>query len=127
MIFNWRHFLSLAVRMLRSHTPSETEIRTAVGRAYYAAYLECCDLAKSRGLKFSGSKPSHEQVWQFFRSGGSATRPWGQAASKHVGDIGVALRAMRTQADYYLAPPTSTADAQRAVAMSQEILRRLPA
>ncbi|HTW14799.1 MAG TPA: hypothetical protein VMF51_06695 [Nocardioides sp.] len=125
MMFAWSHFLSLAAKLLNSANVTDSEIRTSVGRAYYAAYCSTRDKAVALGLSYSGKKPSHEQVWQFMRSGGLASNTSDHAACKHVGDLGVALRAMRTQADYFLANPPTEADAQKAVAMSTELLKRL--
>jgi len=122
--FAWSHFLSLAVRLLKG-TPQESEERTAIGRSYYAAYCATRDYAIAKGMAYSGSKPAHEQVWQFMRAGGGATSAWNKAAAKHVGDFGVSLRALRTQADYFLHHPPTNADARRAVALSQEVMTRL--
>src|SRR5689334_22658286 len=114
-MFAWSHFLSLAAKLLKTANASDSGVGTAIGRAYYAAYGSTRDKAISRGLQYSGKKPSHEQVWQFMRAGGLAVDPWDRAAYKHVGDLGFALRAMRTQADYFLASQPPEAEAQKAV------------
>lgn len=124
MSFAWSHFLSLARRLLRA-SPQESEERTAIGRAYYAAYCSTRDHAVAKGMQYSGSKPAHEQVWQFMRAGGNEATDWDQAAAKHVGDTGVTIRALRTHADYFLAHSPRPGDARRAVALAEEVLKRL--
>lgn len=129
MTFSWSHYLSLAGRLAKSAT-QESERRTAIGRAYYAAYCTARDFSVSRGLKYNGSKPSHEQVWQFFRNAPSSLSDHERRAYKRIGDDGLALREQRTVADYKPfqgSPPVTIDDAtvRKALALSKGMLDRL--
>lgn len=128
MTFSWSHFLSLAGRLANSAT-QESERRAAIGRAYYAAYCTARDFAVTRGLQYSGNKPSHEQVWQFFRNAPSSLSGQERRAYKHIGDNGLALREQRTLADYkpFQGPPVTIDDAtvRKALSLSRGMLERL--
>lgn len=124
-MFRWAHFLSLASRLAQAQPKRESEARTAIGRAYYAAYGETREHAVRCGLSFSKAKPSHEQVWQFMRSGGGQKTIYRAASSKHIGDQGIALRALRVQADYYPQSAPSEDEVRRAIGLSKEIIDRL--
>jgi hypothetical protein len=122
--FKWRMLLGLAVRLLAA-VPEERERRSAINRAYYAALGEAREYSVAHGLNMQRRRPSHDQVWQFLRSGAGYSQRWEQAAAKAIGDTGVELRALRVQADYFLAGSPSEADAKRAVALATLIIKRL--
>src|SRR5216683_299943 len=111
MTFQWRLLLQVAARLL-APSPGERENRSAINRAYYAAYGEAREYSTTHGLTWRGNRPSHEQAWQ-------------GAAAKAIGDLGVDLRTLRTQADYFSASPPSEVDARRAIALAELIVRRL--
>lgn len=122
--FNWRLLLRIAVGMLRV-PPEEAEVRTAVNRAYYAALGEAREFALRKGLVINQRRPSHDQIWQFLRSGGSETLLHRRAALKAIGDDGVTLRALRVQADYKLNQPPTESEARTASQIAERIVRRL--
>ena len=124
MNFQWRLLLHVAVRLLAS-VPEEREIRSAINRAYYAALGEAREYSLVHGLIMRRGRPSHDQVWQFLRNGATYSQTWEEAAAKAIGDIGVVLRTLRVQADYFLANPPSEADARLAVELANLIIKRL--
>jgi hypothetical protein len=73
--FKWQLLLQVATNLLAS-SPEEREYRSAINRAYYAAYGEARDYSETHGLVFNGKRPSHEQVWQFLRSGATYSQSW---------------------------------------------------
>jgi hypothetical protein len=124
MIFQWKALLHVAVNLLIS-TPAERENRSAINRAYYAALGEAREYSVTHGLTMRRGRPSHDQIWQFLRSGATYSQTWEQAAAKAIGDAGIALRTLRVQADYFLTSPPSEADARQAVQSANSIIKRL--
>lgn len=124
MIFQWRLLLHVAVNLLAS-APAERENRSAINRAYYAAFGEAREYSLAHGLTMRRGRPSHDQVWQFLRNGASYSQTWEEAVAKTIGDIGIVLRTLRVQADYFLTSPPSEADARRAVELANIIIKRL--
>jgi hypothetical protein len=123
--FRWRMLLLVAARLLQDATPEERARRSAINRAYYAAYGEAREYSISHGLHMHARGQSHDQVWQFLRRGAGYSQRWEQAATKAIGDYGVELRTMRVQADYNLPSPPSERDAQRAVRLADHIINRI--
>jgi hypothetical protein len=122
--FQWRLLLHVAAGLLVP-SPTERENRSAINRAYYAALGEAREYSLTHGLTMRRNRPSHDQVWQFLRNGANYSRTWEGAAAKAIGDLGVVLRTLRVQADYFLASPPSEADARRAVQLANLIIKRL--
>lgn len=123
-MFKWRFLLRVAAVLLNA-ADQESECRSAINRAYYAAYGEARAFCEARGMILKKNRSSHEQVWQYLRSGETSDTVYGRAACKAIGDQGIFLRSQRVAADYFgnAAPPKS--EAERAVATSREIIRRL--
>lgn len=124
MRFSWRFLLRIAVTLLTTN-PEEAERRTAINRAYYAALGEAREFAISHGLVMNRRRPSHDQIWQFLRNGGSGIAVHRRAAMKAIGDDGVTLRAMRVQADYKLDQAPTEGEARQASQIADRIVRRL--
>jgi hypothetical protein len=124
MPFYWRLLLGVAVRLLLG-AAGESEHRTAINRAYYAALGEARQYAERHGLVIKKWQSAHEQVWQHIRGGIPGLALWHRAALKSLGDEGIALRALRVQADYHLNPAPTAQDAQQAVGMSKRIINGL--
>lgn len=76
-------------------------------------------------MQFKRGRSSHEQVWQYLRNGQSGTSVHRRAATKAIGDLGIFLRAQRVSADYFAESAPSRQDAERALATSNEIIKRL--
>ncbi|MDP9792440.1 uncharacterized protein (UPF0332 family) [Catenuloplanes nepalensis] len=123
-MFTWRLLLRIAFRMLNS-TQAEPEHRSAINRAYYAALGEAREYAKMHGLSMVSQRSSHEQVWQYLRAGKSSSHIGHRAAAKAIGDMGITLRSLRVQADYFINQPPTEEDAKRSVSMAEQIIRRI--
>jgi hypothetical protein len=124
MKFQWRLLLQVAIGLLAS-TPQERENRSAINRAYYAALGEAREYSLAHGLTMRRGRPSHDQIWQFLRNGATYSQTWEEGAAKAIGDIGVTLRTMRVQADYFLPNPPSETDARQAIVLANTLIRRL--
>ncbi|MFD5825869.1 hypothetical protein [Lentzea sp. NPDC060358] len=124
MTFAWRLLLQVAVTLI-SGSNDEAASRSSINRSYYAALGEAREFSIKNGLVMNKKKASHEQVWQYLRGGGSENLAYRRAAFKAIGDIGVALRAMRVQADYKLGSPPSHSDAQQAASLARRLVQRI--
>lgn len=123
MSFNWSDFLALADALNRSPNspgPIEASLRSAVSRAYYAAYCSTRNFADTRGeIALSGKPSDHQLVISHFRSSTDSVR-------KRIGNDLRRLRHRRNMADYddnfagRLQPL-----AQSSVAIAQNILNAL--
>lgn len=114
MAFDWSDFLSLA-EMLRS-SKGDAERRTAVSRAYYAAFH-----AARRYMK-----ANHPEV-ELPREGEAHARVWTEV-EKHdqkAGADGFRLRKQRNWADYDLASRNWANEANSAVLQAGALIRRL--
>jgi uncharacterized protein (UPF0332 family) len=123
--FEWRMLLTVAVRLLAPPAAEERERRSAINRAYYAAYGEAREYSLTHGLNVGSGGQSHDRVWQFLRRGAGYSQIWERAASKAIGDMGVELRTLRVQADYFRTGSPSEADARRAVSLANLIIKRI--
>ena len=114
MSFQWRDFLELAVELVE--TDRESGRRSAISRAYYAAYhAGRRRWAQDQGLPTT-RRIEHAPLGEYFR------RSPGGAA---LGEKGGRLLELRRGADYDAAPACSARDAQRALALARELLGEL--
>ncbi len=98
--FDWRHFLHLAKKLDghvdREEPSPESVDRTAVGRAYYAAYNASAEYVRSQEPHlFSGRKPKHAEISGWFQTRGGADK-----TLKKIGDNLARLYTERYSADY---------------------------
>ena len=82
--------MALAERLLAG-SADEADRRTAISRAYYAAYHAAAAFVRARGLLVSGQ--THTKVWQALVTDASPDRT-------DVGVRGAQLKWVREQADY---------------------------
>lgn len=94
MIFQWQDYLELAKRLVNEDSPNEASLRSAVSRAYYAAFnIAAQVLMLKHELVLAGLGEDHTRVINHFL-GSTDTK-------RH--DIGVLLRHLRddrNKADY---------------------------
>jgi len=118
---NWIDYIALSRSLvLRGFEASE---RSAVSRAYYAAF----NLSR-RWLELNAmpidNRGAHERVWRAFSNAApasAATRPkW-----ERIGALGHALRLLRNQADYADEVPGLRREALAAVDTAEQIVRLL--
>jgi len=123
MSFDWSDLLALAEALVRdpnSPGPEEASLRSAISRAYYAAFCSARNFARAKdGLVVSKGPRAHGQVIGHFK----ATR---DRSRRKIGTDLDRLRVNRNKADYddvLVRKPTSLA--QSSVAMAQNVLNTL--
>jgi hypothetical protein len=94
-VFAWDEFLTLA-SVLEQSKGDEACQRTAISRAYYAAYHVVTTIVVTEKAILSGH-PKH-QIWNQLQDVGRARR---YSAIQDLGDWGRDLRVIRQSADYY--------------------------
>lgn len=123
MSFDWADYLKLAEALTRdpiSPGPEEASLRTAISRAYYAAFRSASNLAASRGeIIPTGSPGDHGLVINHFQQ---ATDP----ARQKIGASLSRLRSNRNRADYDDVFPGRLAETARSsVVLARNILTAL--
>jgi hypothetical protein len=117
--FAWRHLFGLAEE-LAQQADDESRLRTAINRAYYAAYCTAAEylLANTPGLDRTAL--THDTVWHTFRDPSNRDR-W------TIFDDGMNLKHHRIDADYWRPMQTHRPDSvlRDALHRSARILRLL--
>jgi uncharacterized protein (UPF0332 family) len=111
-------FLPLANRLATS--PSEAEWRTAIGRAYYAAFHVARQLLEELGFRVPKADRAH--AYLSMRLNNCGDTPMQQAAA----DLH-SLRSLRNQADYDLQRPIRQTVALAQTQIVQQIIQTLTA
>ncbi len=122
MSFNWEEYLLLANKLLESRgifAPAEACTRTAISRAYYAAFISARDLAaRRRKIILNIRKSVHRQVRNFFE----------ESNDKDYVMIGALLKSLarkRNMADYDSVMTDSGKEAEGSVRLATDILALL--
>ena len=121
MSFHWDHYLDLATELAGKpqKTPSteEARLRSAVSRAYYAAFCRARnELRDQRGV-VDAEKRTHKQIWKRFETGNEKDR--------QIATDGDRLRRDRNAADYDDVIENLSSVANSALELSAGILDRL--
>lgn len=92
MSFDWSTYLELADELaMRSEESCQ---RSAISRAYYAAFCSAREKLEDEGkLSRTGGGQDHIRVWNSFQTSGEKTR-------RRIGQFGNSLKRMRGKADY---------------------------
>ena len=118
-MFNWEDFLALAERLVRE-VDNESSQRTAISRAYYAAYHAAAVYVRTQGLLPTGH--THRNVWAVLAASSNAEL----AEAGRRGDL---LRQLRILADYRSRFPGDIGNQARTAAVRArdviDTLRRL--
>jgi uncharacterized protein (UPF0332 family) len=101
MSFSWQEFVDLAI--LLASDPDEAHQRTAINRAYYAAYHAASAHVRTHDLCPPGQYLSHSLVWRLIRGADDSN-------SEAIGRRGDALRKLRVMADYQNPFPRDLSD-----------------
>lgn len=88
---DWSGFLAIADEL--SERSEAAAQRTAISRAYYAAFHVAKRWLEARGQSFPSDTNVHQFVWQAFRESPSSEQ-------QDIGEDGNALRRVRNLADY---------------------------
>lgn len=120
MAFDWREFLELA-RTLQGSSgnafSTEAANRSAVSRAYYAAFCYIRNYARNTlGFKQTGSMNDHKRLQEHLRNCGD---PW-----RKIADDLRDLRLMRNRCDYDDTVPQLVNVVKTAINIAQSILHQ---
>lgn len=118
--------LSLATAL--SVAPAESHWRSAVSRAYYAAYHGCTDWHKTLPLPGSNTGPDggvHQQLINQLRNPDITTPPDKRQRSKILATQLEVLRGQRHSADYALCSNVDQVMAANACQQAQAMLAKL--
>lgn len=115
-MFEWRDLLPLAERLaVEAH--DEAAGRTAIGRAYYAAYHAAAAFVREAGLL--STRHTHWRVWTALTGDPNPERV-------RVGRLGDQLRRRRVEADYQNPFPGNLAErAGAAVGDPRDVIETL--
>lgn len=114
--FRPRKFLKLALRLIKDHNYEEPcRIRTAVGRAYYAAFLNAKQKLERLGHRFPDDGRVHTKVIDKLMERGDTG----------IGSKLDELYEKRRVADYYMDTSISKAEGTHYVGVSERIIYAL--
>lgn len=117
--FDWKEFLEIAEELIERRGDVGAE-RTAISRAYYAAYHEAAAYYVGRGERLSLTGDDHGLVWDWFLRSGA------NRASHQIGRNGLRLRQARRRADYDSSPiPDLSREASRIVTLARALQQDL--
>jgi uncharacterized protein (UPF0332 family) len=119
MTFNWTDYLQLAQQLMGQDTlvSIEAKQRTAISRAYYAAYNEARTLARQHGFRES-QFDNHRSLIEHFLS--EPLREW-----RSIGENLRRLRQQRNDADYKLRFDKLDFHARTTVALAKDLLEQI--
>jgi uncharacterized protein (UPF0332 family) len=113
---NWREFLALAGRLATEAT--EAGWRSAISRAYYAAFHVARRLLAD--LNFAVPRADRAHQYLIFRLSNC-----GEPVVEQAGRDLETLRRLRNRADYDDAPPCTQPQAVAAVRRAEDVIRQL--
>ncbi|MCI0614558.1 HEPN domain-containing protein [bacterium] len=114
MPFEWAEYLRLAEELAERQN-DEAALRSAVSRAYYAAYCKACAYLNEKNIAVPHGEGSHDRVWNSFINLPGRTHT-------SIQGNGDRLKRRRVIADYKEQEAISTQDAKSAVTTSKNIL-----
>jgi len=118
LAFDWQDYYDLAKEL--SEREEESALRTAMSRAYYAAFCNAQIKVKQRApdLVREDGQGSHEVVWRWFKRQNNRSL-------NEIGTWGLRLRDNRVSADYRADVRIDSVWVQDALDDADSILRRL--
>lgn len=122
--FDWQDFLTLADHITtHSSLPAgheEGKWRTAVSRAYYAAYHHALNKAADSDASINRNYTKHEYLIEWYKTQSRLPN------ALEVGTLLNTLKTYRVRADYRESYRINQGKAQRAILLAREIVRKLP-
>lgn len=109
--FRWSDFLGVAQR-LAGDDADEAMRRTAIGRAYYAAYCSAAEYLLQNWPRLDAGQLTHDTVWHAFADPDDRDL-W------RLFQNGTSLRAARIRADYQNPMPGKSVEAQLSDSLRQ--------
>ena len=115
-VYSPKSFLILAKKLLDDQDYNrETRIRTAIGRAYYAAFLASKAKQEKRGHAFPDDHTIHMAVIDSFQDDHLS----------HIASKLVELKDIRSDADYHMNIALSSAEGSKCLELAQNIFTML--
>jgi uncharacterized protein (UPF0332 family) len=108
----------------RTLTGNEARYRSAVNRAYYAAFSEADAYVRRHGYTRTGSA-AHDRVWNYLRHHVPDSDTQRAAARRAAADQGFQLKGRRQKSDYALHQTVSSRERRAAIADSEAIIKAL--
>jgi uncharacterized protein (UPF0332 family) len=122
-MFDWRQYLRLADELMeRSEELEEASNRSAISRAYYAAFNLALERAAAIGLDV---QPSDEECGNQHAACWRAFRAHSDKKLRAIGTLGRDLRDIRNRADYEANLPDHVRKAERAVDDARRLINQL--
>ena|SRR6266446_4970877 len=115
MAFDWALYLGIA-RTLAAQSTDEAALRSAISRAYYAAFGVASIRMRIDGKNVPDTGDAHRVLWEHFESANDKFR-------RKIGQDGKRLRWRRRQADYNATAKVSTSEVTDSVRTAESILR----
>jgi uncharacterized protein (UPF0332 family) len=119
MTFSWEDYLKLARQILPGTFGDiyEAKLRTAVSRAYYAAFNTATEYLNQAVPAFNYEpETSHKQVWLTFSD---------LAGGEKVRENGLRIKRLRTRADYHADPPVKVSDAELSIERAEKVIENI--
>lgn len=114
-MFDWRRLLEVAERLVADFPDDEAALRSAISRAYYAAFCECRRALIQAQRIEPDTRDAHRQVREVFGFGQ-------RRAEKEIAADLRRLFAQRVHADYAAEPPVAVDDSELAIVRARAIL-----
>lgn len=120
MSFNWIEYLNLARRLAGTaeNPADEAELRSAISRAYYAAFIRARNFLRDRDRLTIPTARTHQYVIAQFQNSPDSRR-------QKLGNRLEILRRYRNQADYEDAVPNLIDKSEEALTLSRRVISGL--
>ena len=115
-MFDWADYLTLA-QELATRSSDEAALRSAVSRAYYAAFCQARNVLRRDGVNTDDLR-SHWSLWNIYRDDPDPVR-------QIIGEDGNRIRGYRSQADYSDEFPGLFVAAQDTISIVERLLESL--
>ncbi|HAZ46829.1 MAG TPA: hypothetical protein DDW76_30770 [Cyanobacteria bacterium UBA11369] len=117
MTFNWSEYLNLA-QELAQQTTDEAKLRSAISRAYYAAFIKSRNFLQEREGLTIPTENTHKYVINQFKNSSDPVRI-------KIGRRLLRLRGFRNQADYDNTFPLLVEKTQESLTLARRIISSL--
>jgi len=115
MMLDWNGFFALAENLALSDDIGA--LRSAISRAYYAAYHVASLLLELEGVELPATGEAHHKVWASLKAQGRVRRM--------IGEDGFKLHGLRKRADYATEFDGLSQDATTAINTARRTLNKL--
>ncbi|MGN6202296.1 MAG: hypothetical protein ACTHNY_07820 [Solirubrobacterales bacterium] len=122
-----RELLKVVERLAAGKPPTEPFRRSAVSRAYYAAFSELSHYLSRQSYSRGKSSSPHDHAWNHLKNGISDHDVAREARRRAVADTGFRLKKRRQKADYQLDARLANDEAADALKEARRIVKELDA